>query len=414
MQLGWVDYSRQERATIKELLEILKESSSVDELGVGIVRDSISDLLYPGTSVLHTRAKYYILIPALFKKAMTIKGDYTTARTVRNLIDKDQYDIAQALRKVPDEKPAGIIGGRSDKDVKMKPSRIYWNSMRTIGILNNPALSYDDACIAVASYNRKRQNIELKKETDEDSGDSSDALRGTMTIFRAPCVQDAEDYIKGYLLNPTLDLTKDEAIYLKEQFLYMPVMKDTLMKYCLENEESLEGVALAELTELPQMSSELKRRLMLAQEFSNFIYGAYIVYNLVFMGNGGEHATIDVREDFESRYKKWKESNQGLPHREEILGLVSGHEYYKASLRAFLIDFEKAVNENNTEVCSDREKTLVRERERTCKKAKAKIGGDYLYAKIQTVPMNFRHWTAQRIISDILKGLKKDNGEKTI
>lgn len=408
MQLGWVDYSRQERETIKELLEILKDSSSVDELGVGIVRDSISDLLYPGTSVLHTRAKYYILVPALFKKAM--RSSLTTASEVRRLIDKDQYDIAQALRKVPDEKPAGIIGGRSDKDVKMKPSRIYWNSMRTIGILNNPALSYDDACSAVASYNRKRQNIELKKETDEDGGDASDALQGVLTIFRAPCVQAAEDYIKEYMVNPTLDLTKDEAIYLKEQFLYMPVMKDTLMKYCLENEASFEGVALGDLEELPKMSNELKRRLMLAKEFSNFIYGAYIVYNLVFMGNNEENSIMDVREKFESRYKEWKETNKGLPHREEILGLVSGHEYYKSSLRKFLIDFENAVNENDKEVCSDREKTLVRERELACKKAKAKIGRDYDYAEIQTVPMNFRHWTAQRIISDILKGLKKDNG----
>lgn len=72
MQLGWVDYSRQERETIKELLKVLGESSSLDELGVGIVRDSISDLLYPGTSVLHTRAKYYILVPELFKKEKNI------------------------------------------------------------------------------------------------------------------------------------------------------------------------------------------------------------------------------------------------------------------------------------------------------------------------------------------------------
>ena len=410
MQLGWVDYSRQERETIKELLEILKDSSSVDELGVGIVRDSISDLLYPGTSVLHTRAKYYILIPALFKKAM--KSGYTTASEIRRLIDSDQDKIAEKLREAKDEetnaKPVGIIGARS-KTVKMKPSRIYWNSMRTIGILHNPAVSYDDACSAVASYNKKRQNIELKKETDEDGGDALDALEGAFTIFRAPCNESIEDYMK----NATLHLSYDEATYLKEQFLYMPIMKDTLMKYCLENEQSFEDIALGELTELtelPPMSPELKRRLMFAKEFSNFIYGAYIVYNLVFMGNGGDKATITVREKFEDSYKEWKESNKGLPHREEILGLVSGHEYYKASLRAFLIDFEKAVNENNTEVCSDREKTLVRERELTCKKAKAKIGRDYSYAEIQTAPMHFRHWTAQRIISDILKGLKKDNG----
>lgn len=49
MQLGWVDYSREERETIKELLKVLGESGSLDELGVGIVKDSISDILYPGT-----------------------------------------------------------------------------------------------------------------------------------------------------------------------------------------------------------------------------------------------------------------------------------------------------------------------------------------------------------------------------
>ena len=147
MQLGWIDYSRQERDTIKELLKILGEPSSVDELGVGIVRDSISDLLYPGTSVLHTRAKYYILIPELFKKAM--KSGLTTTSEVRRLIDSDQDKIARALRRAIDEetgtKASGIIGGRSDRAVKMKPARIYWNALRRTEMLCHPDWSFDDA-----------------------------------------------------------------------------------------------------------------------------------------------------------------------------------------------------------------------------------------------------------------------------
>ena len=127
MQLGWVDYSKEERETIKALLKVLRESGSLDEIDVGIVRDSISNLLYPGTSVLHTRAKYYILIPELFKKAM--KSGLTTGAEVRNLFNTDQDRIARALRRVIDEetgtKAAGIIGGRSDCGVKMKPTRIY-------------------------------------------------------------------------------------------------------------------------------------------------------------------------------------------------------------------------------------------------------------------------------------------------
>lgn len=408
MQLGWVDYSRQERETIKELLKVLGESSSLDELGVGIVRDSISDLLYPGTSVLHTRAKYYILIPELFKKAMN--SGLTTGSEVRRQIDSDQDAIARALRRAIDEetgtKAAGIIGGRSDRAVKMKPTRIYWNALRTTGILCNPALSYDDACSAVAGYNKKKQNIEFKKETDDDGGDAADALSSSFTIFNAPCRQTIENYLQ----NPTLYLSKDEATYLKEQFLRVPIMKNTLMEYCLRTNNSFSGMALNDIDEMPNMSAELKNRLMLAKEFANFIYGAYIVYNLLFWENGGEFATEESKKNIEKRYAQWKQENMGLPHREEILKLVSGHEHYKAALRDFLIRFEAAVDANTSDVCSDEEKSLVKARERSCKREKAKIGRDYPFGEIQTAPMNYRHGTGQTIIFDILKGLERDNG----
>lgn len=149
---------------------------------------------------------------------------------------------------------------------------------------------------------------------------------------------------------------------------------------------------------------------MLAKEFANFIYGAYIVYNLLFWENGGDYATDDVKENIEERYKLWKEKNIGLPHREDILGLVRGHEHYKAALRDFLIKFEAAVKANTLDVCSDEEKALVKGRECFCKREKAKLGRDYPFGEIQTSPMNYRHGTGQTIISDILKGLVKDNG----
>lgn len=130
----------------------------------------------------------------------------------------------------------------------------------------------------------------------------------------------------------------------------------------------------------------------------------------MFWENGGEYATEEAKKNIESRYAEWKQVNIGLPHREEILKLVNGHEHYKAALRDFLVHFEAAVNANTTDLCSDEEKTLVKARERSCKREKAKIGRDYPFGEIQTVPMNYRHGTGQTIISDILKGLEKDNG----
>lgn len=406
MQLGWVDYSREERETIKELLKVLGESGSLDELGVGIVRDSISDLLYPGTSVLHTRAKYYILIPELFKKAM--KSGLTTSSEVRNLINTDQDRIARALRRAIDEetgtKAAGIIGGRSDRGVKMKPTRIYWNALRTTEILCNSDMSFDDACSAVAGYNRKTQNIVIKYESENDGGDADDVGAGNFALFTAPCKERIEDYLE----NPTLHLRKDEADYLRTQFLHVPVMKNTLMEYCLKTKTSYQGVALDDIP-TEGMPEVLAHNLELATEFANFIYGAYIVYNLLFIENGGEYATAEEKSRLENKYRDWKKKSPGLPHRDEILKFVRNHEHYKAALRDFLIRFESAVKNNTTDSCSDEEKRIIRQREQACKSVKAKIGKDYPYQEIQSSPMNYRHGTGQTIISDILKGMVRDD-----
>lgn len=401
MQLGWVDYSREERETIKELLKVLGESGSLDELGVGIVRDSISDILYPGTSVLHTRAKYYILIPELFKKAM--KSGLTTGAEVRNLINTDQDRIARALRRAVDEetgtKAAGIIGGRSDRGVKMKPTRIYWNALRTTEILCNGDMSFDDACSAVAGNNRKMQNIVIKYESDAD-----DAGVGNFALFNAPCKERIEDYLD----NPTLHLRRDEADYLRTQFLHVPVMKNTLIEYCLKTKTSFDGVALDDIP-TEGMPEVLAHNLELATEFANFIYGAYIVYNLLFIENGGKYATAEEKSRLENKYKDWKKNSPGLPHRDEILKLVRNHEHYKAALRDFLIRFEGAVKNNTTDSCSDEEKRIIRQREQACKSVKAKIGKDYPYQEIQGSPMNYRHGTGQTIISDILRGMVRDD-----
>lgn len=406
MQLGWVDYSREERETIKELLKVLGESGSLDELGVGIVRDSISDLLYPGTSVLHTRAKYYILIPELFKKAM--KSGFTTGAKVRNLINTYQDRIARALRRAVDEetgtKAAGIIGGRSDRGVKMKPTRIYWNALRTTEILCNRDMSFDDACSAVAGYNSKTQNIVIKYEGEDNGGDADDAGAGNFALFNAPCKESIEDYLD----NPTLHLRRDEADYLRSQFLHVPVMKNTLMEYCLKTKTSFEGEALGDIP-TDDMPEVLRHNLALATEFANFIYGAYIVYNMMFFENGGENATADAKDRLEEKYKDWKKNTPGLPHRDEILKLVKNHEHYKTAIRDFLTKFESAVKANPSDICSDEEKRIIRQREQACKSVKAKIGKDYPFQEIQTAPMNYRHGTGQTIISDILKGMVRDD-----
>ena len=69
MQIGWIDYSKKEGNKIVSILRLLGTQGTIDEIGIGSVRDAFSDLLFPGISVLQTRAKYFVLIPYLFNLA---------------------------------------------------------------------------------------------------------------------------------------------------------------------------------------------------------------------------------------------------------------------------------------------------------------------------------------------------------
>lgn len=57
MQLGWIDFSKTERSKILSVLDLLSENGTLDELGIAAVRDGFSNLFFPGTSTIQTRAQ---------------------------------------------------------------------------------------------------------------------------------------------------------------------------------------------------------------------------------------------------------------------------------------------------------------------------------------------------------------------
>ena len=61
--LTWLDSSERERRSVLELVSALTEPGTLDELGIGTIRDTIADRLFPGTSTIQTRARYFLFIP---------------------------------------------------------------------------------------------------------------------------------------------------------------------------------------------------------------------------------------------------------------------------------------------------------------------------------------------------------------
>lgn len=60
---GWLDTDNEQRRKMLEVVDLFKEEGTVDELGIGSIRDAFADALFPGTSVLQTRLRYVLFIP---------------------------------------------------------------------------------------------------------------------------------------------------------------------------------------------------------------------------------------------------------------------------------------------------------------------------------------------------------------
>ena len=59
---GWLDGDDSQRSAMLEVVKLFEDSSTVDELGIGSVRDTFSNAFFPGTSTLHTRVKYFLFV----------------------------------------------------------------------------------------------------------------------------------------------------------------------------------------------------------------------------------------------------------------------------------------------------------------------------------------------------------------
>jgi hypothetical protein len=65
--IGWIDFDEAERDRAQRLMDLFREQDSRDELGLGAIRDSIADHLFPGTSTIHTRLRNMLFVPWVLK-----------------------------------------------------------------------------------------------------------------------------------------------------------------------------------------------------------------------------------------------------------------------------------------------------------------------------------------------------------
>lgn len=130
--IAWLDHDAAAYERSQQLLALFNEKESRDELGVGAIRDSIADRLFPGTSTIQTRLRYMCFIPWLYSEIEERRRPaHAVSAEAREAEVRLMTELARAEK-------TGVIGSDAGSTLKRLPSSIYWAGMGAWGVRKFP------------------------------------------------------------------------------------------------------------------------------------------------------------------------------------------------------------------------------------------------------------------------------------
>jgi len=131
--LAWIDFDEAERQRAQRKLALFQERETRDELGLGGIRDSIADHLFPGTSTIQTRPRYMLFVPWLFRR---LESRETTTAQLADEGRRLETTLMGSL--LAGGETIGVIGREAGSRLKRLPSSVYWAGLGAWGVRRFP------------------------------------------------------------------------------------------------------------------------------------------------------------------------------------------------------------------------------------------------------------------------------------
>ena len=394
MNIGWIDFSDNDRKKTMDVLRLFQEQGAVDELGIGIIRDGFANYFFPGTSTIQTRAKYFFIIPYAMMDTVREPHVSSVQQALRRL-DEIEKESAVILKKNSDE--PGIIGATVlPKWVVRTPSTIYWNGLRTLGIFNAGLLQN----ISISEYFRLAIKLREEKkastlgnrkeeaeENNKDDVDAGDFLYRNFWHLH---------YAKNWKDELSINLTANEADYLATKI--KTSNPKSVFAFVIR-----EDIDIEKYTDFSSFSCDLKQKLdeenarmmALADCFNDFISLAQIRYNMMLSDGRSDTAR--------SRWDDVKDSASDYAKGVDLDAIFARLHLHNNELKNFLDRFRYAVIKGDWEV-ADLE---IFKQEVRIKGARAKLKNKSKYSEDKWIggyKLDYRFTDARRLIMDIRKG----------
>lgn len=392
MQIGYIDFSKEERDKVLATLKLLETPTALDELGIGQIRDAFANILFPGLSTIQTRAKYYVTIPYIFKEAE--KQRFSKPIEVRKWVnDMEDKMVKTFLDKSP-KGSIGIIGSdsltRKNKTVKLKPSSIYWTGLKAFSILKDENQTIDSVCSIIYRKSQRKREQQGSIYKGEESFDDVEAMGGEIELF-SPLRIDYDDFQR----QASIELNYNEAKFLMDKITTAECSKNSLLSFMLKNDLEYESFDAIQENDLPD---SIRQVVIEAKLFSDFIYGAHLRYNVIL-----SHNLKSEDQNMIDSFEKWERDTR--PSDIDLYSIFNRLKIHSnSSLAKFCLDFLEYIQEKDLEKVDK----LIISREKSIKGSRAKLNNPELnYKPIHDYKLYYRFGRAKVIIKDIMTSLEK-------
>jgi len=393
--LSWLDVSAEQQRRVREIIRMFEEPGTRDELGIGPVRDAFSEQLFPGTSVIQTRARYFLFVPWAFKEAARRHHGPTLLQQV----DRNERRLIEQFRDAGHVD--GLIGRQAGARVKTLPSTIYWNGLSRLGVLATPMTPRAVAQLAGSAGDGEWDESELR---------CGGPWHPTLPD---PPVGFPNKHSGGFAL------TRTEAEWLRERIVVRA--EGTLLSHLVggptlvvADEPWLEPSAL-------EADAHIRSLLEHARRFSLVVHGASLLYNLLVSEayeRMGFTQVADPVAVYRQALDEWAE--RITDERDQFwdwdafwLAVTAGNTRVPPSTRSFIESWVEGITEHGPAKVAETAslRRMVEARVTRLRGGRAVLANEKLLAlwggSSGSDALDFRWGTVRRLILDVQEGLAR-------
>lgn len=265
--LSWIDHDPKARERTLRIFSFFQETESRDEMGIGSIRDSFADQLFPGTSTIQTRLRYMLFVPWIYQK---LENERVPKDSFAIQADKLERNLIQPLLSSDDQ--AGVFGRTSGNKIKRLPSSVYWAGLRKWEILRTQ-YSQDEYHRRIGEIYKKRDALSSRKKEKAALGDDFDEDYDAVS-WHHQLPPPPNDFPE----KADLSLTRAEAEFIRDRI--QSVCGGSLLSFLSLYCKSADTKTPWEHPDYDSFSKDHKELLHHARLFSETMHAAALNYNV--------------------------------------------------------------------------------------------------------------------------------------